>query len=148
MGEDMGNGKKRKSRAGKNPTIEQAKLKEMLDKLKVDAPAEQLKQLLLEQRVTNERLHVTNKVLTQTLKEMLGEFHERLAALEMQQFGEVRGDFEKYLAKESADVQLQDVREVDGVSSDDAEDREAGDGRGQGDESDEAGSEGGDSTLH
>ena len=124
----------------------QAKLREQIDAM--SAPTEQLKQLLVEQRLTNDQLHKANKVLTLTLKEMLGEFHERLSALEIEQFGEVRGNFEKYLAKEEESVQLSDVREDDGVETDDVETDEAPDGGGQGDAPDEVGSTGGDSTVH
>jgi len=141
----MGN-RKHKGRAARNPTIEQAKIKEQIDTLA--APTEQLKRMLVEQQLTNENLHKTNKVLTQTLKEMLGEFHDRLSAVEMEQFGEVRGDFDKYLAKEEEDVQLSEVRGDDASAADDAQADEVADDRGQGDASDASGSSDGDTTLH
>jgi gas vesicle protein len=144
----MGNDKKkkRKGRPGKNPTIDEAKLKETLDQLQ--APAEQLKHTIVELQVINDQLHKTNKVLTSTLKEILGEFNERLGALEMEQFGEVKGDFQKYLAKEDANVQLSEVPGDDRSEAADAEAGEAEDGGGQGAEGAEAGSEEGDPTLH
>jgi len=142
---NMGN-RKHKGRAARNPTIEQAKIKEQIDTLA--APTEQLKRMLVEQQLTNENLHKTNKVLTQTLKEMLGEFHDRLSAVELEQFGEVRGDFNKYLAKEEEDVQLSDVRGDDAVASDTTPAGEDAGDRGQGDAADAPGSTGGDTTLH
>lgn len=142
----MGSGKKHKGRPGRNPSVEQAKLKEMLGNL--NAPAEQLKHTIVELQVINNQLHAANKVLTQTLKEMLGEFHDRLAAVELEQFGEVRGNFDKYLAKEETDVQLSEVRGDDSGETGDAEAGETADGRGQGNEDEAPGDPEGDSTLH
>lgn len=124
----------------------EARIKQQIESLA--APTDQLKRMLVEQQLTNDQLHKTNKVLTQTLKEMLGEFHERLAALETEQFGEVRGDFGKYLAKEDEDVQLSDVRGDDSSETDDAEDHEDASSGGQDHEDDASGDQGGDSTLH
>ena len=140
-------GKKHTGRPGKNPTADQAKLKEMLDQL--SAPAEQLKHTIVELQVINDQLHKTNKSLTRTLNLMMGEFNERLSGLETAQFGEVKGDFEKYLTpKEDEDVQLSEVREDDGSASANAETAKEADDGGPSDESVETGDPEGDSTLH
>lgn len=142
----MTKSKRSKGRPGRNPTLAQAKLKEQIDSLA--APTEQLKQMIVEQQLTNQQLHVVNKRLTDTVSSMLGEIHERLSALETAQFGEVRGDIGKYLAKEDADVQLSEVREDDPSETTAAENSGDADGGGQSDSPAEVGDSEGDTTLH
>jgi nucleoside diphosphate kinase len=84
----------------------------------LSAPTEGLKKMIVELQMVNDQLHKTNKTLTATLKEMMGEFNDRLGDLEKAEFGEVRGDFSKYLQKEEEDVQVSKVSQIHGGKAD------------------------------
>jgi hypothetical protein len=128
--------------------MEQAKLKGMLDQL--GAPAEQLKHTIVELQMINDQLHKANKALTMTLKEIMGDFHERLGTIEKKVFGEVRGDYSKYLVnqEEDEDVHLPEVQEGDSPSTADAEADGEEVSRGQSDENPAAGDPEGDPSVH
>lgn len=112
------------------------KRKQSLQQLvqQLSRPAEGIEKTNKELSAINEKLHNTNKRLLETLQEILTEFNERLGCLEVERFGKVRGDFDKFLEKqkqeEEADVQVQDVRGIDPSQETEAETTEASDERG------------------
>lgn len=118
----MSKGIKHQGRPGRNPSLNEAQLKSVMNQL--SAPTDALKNMIVESQMINDQLHKTNKVLTRTLNEMLGEFHDRLSAVEIEQFGEVKGDFSKYVQKEVESVQVSKVSEIIGAKTDEAVDSE------------------------
>lgn len=127
--------KRHQGRPGRNPSIQQVKLKSMLDQL--GAPSEGLRQTIVQLQEMNQKLHETNKSLVSTTSEILEEFDARLRKLETAQFGTPDEGFDKYKGAEN--VQLSSVREDVATAGDAAA---AGEDAGTGGPRDKAGPSG------